>query len=173
MRLLPDRLLRSRAYQVSSDRYVLSSRGAPSLSRAYLHLSKALWQGLYAYSRLAYMHANPNLLTGTKALLAHGPTNAHGGVNFNRVKQNSRAAPAYQQNGWQGQKSRGGQGHYSGQSPFAPMRSRSKTEMEEAGSLPIVDWGQQRPWSPSGLRASLSHLLAARVDPERKALTQG
>jgi len=47
------------------------------------------------YSALSYLGAvisTGRPLIGTNALLAHGPTNAHGGVNFNRVRPNSRVA---------------------------------------------------------------------------------
>ncbi|ORX39930.1 hypothetical protein BD324DRAFT_244216 [Kockovaella imperatae] len=36
----------------------------------------------------------PRPATGTQALLAHGPTNAHGGINFNRVRPNVRSGVA-------------------------------------------------------------------------------
>lgn len=52
----------------------------------------------------------PRQSHNTAALLANGPTNAHGGINFNRVRPNQRLAAQYVGLGWPAAGGRGSTG---------------------------------------------------------------
>ncbi|CAD6579856.1 MAG: hypothetical protein TREMPRED_002599 [Tremellales sp. Tagirdzhanova-0007] len=73
---------------------------------------------------------------GTSALLAHGPTNAHGGVNFNRVRPNGRAGMV----GWPSSKA-----------ATSNKYSQGQFVQADNGSLPVVDYNPRRPGTPSNL----------------------